>query len=746
MKTQKKIPLGTISLIFATILIGACVPKPQQRQPHEGPKDWSVKEETEAVPASTQQLNKLNLDEMETRLKASVGSESSKTMVALAPYVLNPTFVSMPENRGRQLEKAVTLFNQAFHAQLLASQNREDSHLDEWILRYEKSVFFGCSRDLKRDCLNVKLFALDALTSRIITLIAIRSDSRIEAELAKTQSPKACIEKSSVCKNLIDLRYRRLAMAFSIHLGSESDSRLSFEFMKYIRSLEHLIQSGEGIGYLSATYRSIFEILISRYKPKDVGSPEFRRFVENFNPWTHSNRRSDLFRHGSKSMFDLATRCCLYKSADRSQLSDSFIRAIHESQREGVADGTSFLGMIERLLKKEGKSRSDILSGLGMGSELAGLSQLNSDFYNEYFYVLDRLFNGHLESSEAMQILEKTNPARTEKYLLKTLRTYMRVHLAYLTEKTIDFMNDIYNSKKISSNAIFGEAIMVSRDISTEWMTTQTRLDLLDSFVGGFFKRLSIIPADYTETTRLMKSVNRNVHYLSVYPNMIGMTYFLAKNQGVVRARSWWGAEFEITPETVVESLFEGEFTQPWFRFASDPVLLSRERLFYAFHYALKTGALETFSVEEKDSNQSDRSKFFELTLGKYLDADKRALEDLYKDAEQLFLKDPRFRKLQLICNYETSDRGPRPPVLSLELLDLAKQTYVGQGSNGELGVIKHFFSGDLQTGLVNLMKRLEPKLTFARAIVALLEKHMAEADGLRSKAQTEAELAKVKA
>ncbi|MGE0762603.1 MAG: hypothetical protein AB7N80_04940, partial [Bdellovibrionales bacterium] len=701
--TQKNIVLK-ISLLSLVVALAACSPKQRKRQEHEGAKDWGVTtlHTPQQISAMGNSFAQLNLDKFEEDLKRPATEMEQAILVPLARYVLDVQYISTPANISVRLEKAIRIFNSAFWKALTTQPAGLTANAQqEWFRRYENAMMAGCSVDLKRGCINSKLFATDALSARILVRLATQDDVKLEAEMRTHKSPKTCIEASAACRKLVDLRYRRLAMAYTVKNTLLNDSEMSFAFMKYIRLLDYLVLQGGDIGYMSETYTSMFELLISRFKPKDVNSKEIREFIENFVPWTFSSRRSDTFRHGSKAMLNLATQCCLYKDATQFKLSDSMLLAIKESQNESDKDFPSFNEIVNKLHGRSHMNGADILSNLGMAGDLNRLKNVESSFYNEYFFILDRLFNEHLSSGEAMSILERTDASRAQTELLSTLRTYMRVQLAHLTIETIDFMMGIYQSKSIPSGAIFSEAIMVSRDLSTRWMKTQSKLDLLDKFVSSYFKRRAVIPQEFTDTSALMKSFSRNVHYISVYPNMIGMTYFLAKNKGTVKEKSWWGAEFTIQAETVVSDLFDGLYnTQDlWFRFTSDIVRLERERLFYAFHYALKTQALETFTVDEKISGQSDRAKFFELTLGKYLQGQRRFLEDKYMEYERNVLGHASFNALVNICRYELAPLGsvPAAPTTEVELLDLGKFTYVGMGDNKYFDLLKKVYSKESQ-------------------------------------------------
>ncbi len=745
MKTNKKI-------LLALLIVGvsACTPKPQQRMPHEPKKDWGGKEKVgETVAVTTQDFNKLDLVALDKASSGPAERLEQDVLRVLSPFVWNPEFISLPANqRDGRIERAISILHLSFARALKVKGALTEEQARTHFTQFENAIFSECQGDLRRGCINASLLATSPDTSQLLYFAAIAEEAKLDKEIEAAGSAAKCVELSEFCRTMIHLRYRRLAMALMLKRNREIDEDVNFAFMKYARVLSVLVKKGEDVGYLNATYTSIFEKLIARYTPKNPDNPEFRKFIENFIPWNFSNNKMDEFRSGSKALFDLAAQCCLYEDAKRTKLSPSIEKAIEESQKEADPLRLTFYQMVTKILGSSEANTPNILSDLGMNADIPRISNLKSGFYNEYFFLIDRLFNDHLDSNQAMKILERTNPERLEKEFLNVLLAYMRVHLANLTLDTTDFMTKIYNSSTVSSDQLFQEAITVSKELSTRWMRTQTQLALLDGFMRSYYNRSAKLSPAFVKASRIMRSFNRNVHYLSVYPNMIGMTYFLAKKQGVITARSWWGETFEIKPETVVEDLFEGNFTMPWFKFSADTLTVSRERLLLAFYYALKTRALDTFAVEENDKSQSDRSKFFELTIGKYLEKDLRLAQKSYENLERLVMNTPAFTKLQNICTYEASDAAKVDPSLSMDinLGELGNYTYTGQSDNGINEPMVKFLSGEIGTEITRILQQAEPRRVFSRAVIALVEDHLKVSGETTNPEALQKELAKMRA
>lgn len=685
MKAQYQTLALTIILALA---LSACSPKNKPRFEHEPEKQWTpVKAPVDLTVASKDFLN-YDLDRAYEVLKSPEKTKAglwTEILKPLSRFVLNGYYVETPEYRTTRLSQMVSIFNHAFLKILEekpAYVSAED--LQQMKSAYYNTVFSGCSRDLKFDCTAEDVFH-DNRTTSILVILASELDAGIDAELKAAGSTRECIELSEKCRQLAEERYRRLAMGNKTKKSRLKDDIYTFAYLKYSRLYAFLMdywrrQPREALaygtirdpktmatGYLSEVHGGIFETLISQYRPKDLNDPEFRTFVENFNPWVYSNKQADLFRYGTRIMFEMAAQCCLYQDAEKTKLNEAVKVAIAESQEQKDDFGLSF-SQIVRDIQKDGNDQ--IFKNLRIEDVLKNLEEDERrrkeggqpEFFNEYFFVVDRLFREHLESAEVKMILDNTNQKKALTQIPSIIQTYVRVYLAYMIVETNRFMSTIYNSDQIGSDEVFQEAILKSRDISGRWLKVQNRIEMLDKFLGSYFKGNNLLSKEYTETTKLLKSVNRNVHYLSVYPNMIVMTYYLAKMKGKITVRTWWGASFEIPADTILDVFFDGGIKSVWFRFGNDPEFLSREMILYALHYALSTHTLQTFVAKDDSTDGSNRSKFFDLIFTKYLDENIRDLGDKIIDYERSTIGHTSFASTDLVCDYESFKPGTGLP------------------------------------------------------------------------------------
>lgn len=741
-------------ILMGLFLFSACVPKTNPRLVHEPKKEWVPSKTPQDLSVESKEFYAYDLAKVYEALGASDAVDLLEKIVKpLSRFVLNRTYIESPQYFHR-LSEMLAIFNKGLL--ILLTERKSQTNLTEMEKLkelYYATVFSGCSRDLREDCINRNIFSSDGRTSKILVVLATDLDDQINRELKKAKSPRDCINGSEICRTLIEERYRRLAMATATKRNKLKDEEFSFAYLKYSRVYALLMDwwqdksrekkdsdSENGLGdmslsYLNTVHGKIFEILISDFRPKDLNDPEFREFVENFNPWTYSNKSADLFRYGTQIMFDLGARCCLYQDTEKRKLNPSVVQAIEESQRESDAFGPSFSQIVLDIQKSAG---FEIFQNLGIENEARRILERDPKFFNEFFFVVDRLFRDHLNHTQIQRVLANSNRSSAFDKLPEVVSIYVRMHLVHMIVETNKFMSDIYNSNSVGSDQVFQEAILKSRDISSRWLSLQSRIDVMDKFLGSYFKGQNAFSESYLKTSKMLQAVNRNVHYFSVYPNMIVMTYYLAKMRGSVKAQTWWGKTIDIPADTILGELFEGRMVDLWFRFGVDPEVLSKEMILYSFQYMMSTNTLNTFVAKEDSSKNainsngpatSNRSKFFDLIFTKYLDEVLRELNDDVLKFERDTLGSEMFNEVKQVCQYESQPKGSgSAPHLMINFLNLSRYTYSGAGKNGINEMLLEFLGGALKPAK-SIRTVIDQKMGYLLTMVDLIE-----ADLLRSK------------
>lgn len=705
MKTSSLLQI--ILLLTMTAGLTACPVKNRPRQTHEAQKEWKPAYTPVDESVSTAAFATVDTKKMYEQIKSPDAAKSELGILKnLSRFVLNAKFVENAKFRTDRMREMINLFNRAF----LPMLDRRDQSPEFLKIKtdYWNTVSAGCSEDLRNGCDNVDLFRDDAYFARIMVRFAQDFDAELEKELAKFKDPNDCIKDGDSCRSLLKQRYSRLAMATGKRNAYE-DKEFAFSYMKHARVFALLIEqerkAGKRQGYLAEVHSKIFEAIIMHYDPKNVSGAEFRAFVENFAPWTFSLKKADLFEHGTKKMFEFGSRCCLYTDSSKTQLSDSVKKAIADTQKEDDTLGNSFFDKVSKI-------PDSYFINMGMGAEIAQLRNLNSSFYNEYFLVVDRLYREHLRPAEIEMILNNAPLERTLKVFPKTIETYLKVYMLDMVRQTNLHMNAIFN-RGIDSDNLFNVARDEASQMKTKWGELQTQADQLERAMTGFLRGVNRFDSLGENVRSMVKSINRNIHYLSAYPAMIVMTYFLPKAKGNIVFK-YEGKVITIPASSILDGFYDGDISQVWFEFAKTNEALTRQMILYSFEFMLKTDALAIFA--------SDRSKFYNIIFEKYLDNDIYEFRNAMQSNQLNIYGTNQFYSLKAICGFEAGERAQ--PYMKISLPDLAHFTYAGIGETGALSIMQKFFKdpGDI---VQTLRKQTESRTVFVRSMIDLIEKDL---------------------
>lgn len=741
-----------ILVILGTLVsLTACSPpKDRPKKDHEGKREWTVPQTPDDASVTPSEFSEFDVDAGYKAVQDPSGNLLRDILIPLSKIVLNKRFIENPQYRTSRMSQMIQIFNRAF-LKLLEAKDQSEGFKAIKAAHYA-TLFSGCSGDLRRDCINDGVFSDDGYHTRIMTRLAQELDAELDALIDQAGAPGKCVEENAQCRRLLEERYRRLAMGLRKR-NRNYDGDFAFAYLKHARALAFLIaydRTHEAPGddtdlstsYLAEMHSSIFKTLISHYQPQNINDPEFKKFVENFNPWGYSSKRADIFQHGARIMFEFGTKCCLYEEGtNRTKISQAVKDAIAESQKEADSFGPTFQEMIKSIKTKFPDNR--IFKNLGMLGILPQLENVNSSFYNEYFLVVDRLFRSHLNTSEIEMILNNAPTERTQAELPKMITTYLKVYLIHMVVETNVYMAQIYNSSAISSDKVFEEATTRSRELTSRWHTIQSQIDLLDRAMGSYFKgrNLESRSPEYQEANRLIKSVNRNIHYLSVYPNMIVMTYFLSKMKGSLTIYTWFGP-ITINADIILDAFFDGGMESPWFRFGKDPEPLDRHMLLYGFEYMLSTDALGEFSAKEGAAQGEDeRYKFFDLIFSKYLDDNIHDLRKQVNEYDRSFFGSTLYSSMNALCDYEEGKTATAPAV-QLNLLDISRYTYGGVGSNGVNSLLQKFNKEPGDAFRV-LRAQIDSRLTYMRALIDIVENDLIGREKIKKAGEPHPETAK---
>lgn len=707
------------NLSFGLILLGsaalvACSPEEVKRSPHEKsvPAE-SVVRAPDLGAADSQKFNKVDVEAMAARLKTNSTESLTSVLDGLTEYILNASYVeSTTYANDPKMREMLGQWNQA-HLELLKSQpnlEREKKYLE----RYEQVVFSGCDSDLK-GCMNGRFFRQDPGSARLVEEMARRMETSIAA--AKETS-----EQERKTKDALVLKYYRyLKMSFSFR-NKIADSDFEFLYLNRAADLSAAYQRMPSTGKLHEDmqqHSEIFETLLNRFSPsaKDQASREkFRAFVERFAPWGFSRTEPNPFGNGATRMLSLAAESFLYEGEKRNgKLSASLSSAISKSQSE---DPQSYSQVVRNLTSRY----PGLLERLGVRDDVSR---------DEYFYLIDRVFNEHLNLDDASQIWKGSN--QKSEILLKAARTYVKIKVAEMVVHTNEAMSSIYAQRDdYQSDTLFTTALEKSHPLRTDWNQLLSRIELVRLFINRHLKGADfrLDSDEFKQIDKELTTLTSNIKYLSVYPNMMFMAFFLAEGKGTFPVQTHFGP-VDIEAPKMIQRYFNGEL-DPFFEFGNDATKIDRLETLYAFYFTLKMGTFRSFQL--KKQSQLSEEKFFEVVLGKYLEENRSMLVSALETLRTQFNSSLDYKPFLETCRIDrgllarNQVPGSEGPTFTLKFMDLPLVTYMGSRDVGYGKDAFGFFSSksSLRNNLQEIRTNLGSKLVFLQAMFRIMDSHLA--------------------
>lgn len=707
MKTLKAIK-SALAILAATT---ACTPKEVPVVTHD--KDVPVESVVYAPKgpaANAEAFSKLDLGAMSQRMSKAGSSEALLTLESLAPYMLFGRYIEDPHySNSAKLRKALEMWNIA----LLKAEKTHASTVAEkgYFEKFARVVLSGCNSELK-GCINIGFFRQDPNTARVLETMAVHTEKLIgnEKDTAKKDT-------------LVQTYYRYLMVSFDLR-NRVADQEFEFLYLNRARDYAEYfsrlpLESKERPAMQRHT--EIFEMILNGFKP-DLSNPAFKervqKFVENFSPWNYSRTEPNPFGVGATKMLGLAARNFLYVSSDSgAQLSPSLVEAIKTSQAKASGDGEKAFDQI-------------VAEFSGPHAFIGKALSLDASFpRDEYFFIVDRLFGDHLTPDDASEIWEGSRQDSAR--LLKTLEQYLKIQITWLIIETNRYMSDVYANKDgYASNTLVQNAVEKSYPISSRWQRTIAKINRLGIFVKRHMKR-SVLTDDSPEFRRIdsiLTSLGRNIKYISVYPNMMLMAYFMEKADGTLPLYTYWG-KVDIDTVTIITQFFNGNVA-PFFNFGNDSERLKRLETLYAFYFALKTDTFKAFNANGK--NNVDEVRFFEKVIGKFLAENKKDLIDSKQSLVEDLSRSATHRPFMMIC---AEDRqalenrvlpGTTGTPFSIDFIkDFPYLTYMVGNNNGYGQSMFRFYNDSLGNKINEKMGTLRVKMVFVESMIRIFDNHL---------------------
>jgi hypothetical protein len=729
------------AMLLTTQVLVACTNREVPVTQHEGP----VRSDEIVIAPATEKIDieafkKVDANSLNAKLFNAGSADKIGALTALAPFILDRTYVENERmTSSPQMRQALTVFMRALVGD---SQTKGLAQIDaqaaaSWIERTRVVIESGCD-GTGAGCSKAILsfFRKDTGSSKVMELSAREVESEIDQSLKLTSVSK------KLKHDLVRIYYRRLKMAYELK-NRTMDRELEFLYLarasQYAEAFDSEIPTSRERELL-AQHVEVFETILAGFNP-DLSNQEFRKrfelFVNNFGPWRYSRRGENPFGRAATRMLSLAAKNFLYTS-DGKTLSSSLELAIKESQEIPKAPPGQEQAQFEQkafdgldgsfaVVTKQIRERQPAI-----WKNLA----LNDSFKrDEYFFLVDRVFGDHLTIEDGSEVWRGTR--QDSKALLMVAEQYVKIQIAAQIVRTNKYMADIYSNRDWSSTTLLEKAIERSYPVQTQWNQLLGRIERIHLLLDRNLKSTEDIwgASEFSKVDKMFTSIRRNIKYLSVYPNMMLMAFYMAESKFKLPVYTFFG-KIDIDTAMIIGWFFDGKLA-PFFNFGNDGVPLKRIETLYAFLFALKTDTFASFSVSRGE--RMDVVKFFEVVIGKFLDEERiaisNAIDEIRKETRQntmdTFLKTCEQDRNLMNKSVKPGTAGARLP---LDLWAFKYSTYVGTTASGGHGQAALQFHNERRAEtIMSLNSSLRAKLEFVSIMTGLLEVHMTSSGSLDS-------------
>jgi hypothetical protein len=734
--TNMKTILVTSALLSSTIL--ACTKREVPVTNHEGPRR---SDEIIVAPASElvdlAAFRAIDTNSLNSKLATANTSDKLYTIQTLARFVLDRTYVEDERlSSSPKMREALKIFMRALigDASTKGLIHTDPKAAAEWIENTRIIIESGCDGTGKGCSQAIfRFFKQDIGSSKVMEASAKATEFEIDnINFVQAESANKILETKMLKADLVRTYYRRLKMAYELK-NQIMDRELEFLYLarasQYAEAF-NLAKSTTRERELLAQHIEVFETILTGFNP-DLSNPQFRNrfetFVNNFGPWRYSRRGDNPFGRSSTRMLALAAQNFLYNN---DSLSPSLVDAIRDSQEIPKSpDSTTQVNYEQKLFESLDSSFSLIVKQIQERQPTIWTNLgLNDSFQrDEYFFIIDRIFGDHLTIEDASEVWRGTK--RDSKTLLKVAEQYVKIQIAAQTVRTNKYMASIYSNREWSSSTLLEKAIEQSYPVQTQWNQLLGRIERIHLFLDRSLKSTEDIwgGSDFSKVDRMLSSVRRNIKYLSVYPNMMMMAYYMAESKFKLTIYTFFG-KVDIDTGRIIGWFFDGKL-MPFFNFGNDGNGLKRIETLYAFLFALKTDTFTSFSASRGE--KIDVVRFFEAVITKFLDEERIELSgaideirtETRRNSLETFLK---------TCAQDRDfiNRGLKPGTagakLPIELWAFKYSTYVGTTASSGHGQAALRFHNDTRAEKIRtLNSSLRAKLDFVQIMTELLEEQL---------------------
>lgn len=709
--------MNRIILVFAFYVFSACTGKDTLVRPHQGqieaPRGQAVAANT-TLNVSTMSLSQAR--EILSSLRGHSEKIASQILIPLEKEIINLDFMTNPENIQGDFSQWLSIYTESLLQALGSTTSAQAlSSLDKFV----ELSFRNCDESF-RGCSLLKTLKLSSNSSKLLVY---------KANIVGKQLDR-CLEDKKSCQPLVQKKYNLLIQAHNLNSSQLPDLDFTVSYIEHANLIEKLPNGS----LIRSMHAQTFATSVQFFDPEKTSLEVRCKIIKNFEVWTHSRLTLGSGRQSMKKLFELTARCDLYDQ--NKELTSHFKESVSQIQLGADSNGGISFHQKFALLHKEKDSRA-LFEKFGIGGLLNKAASVGADgktidfsFYNEYFFVLDRLYSGHIGLEDAQQILLLAN--RSYSQLLTTFENYIKMQMVANVAFTKEYLRGVFaeGQDTVASDKIFERAVENSESFAQTWRTLTTNIQNLEVATGVIFKKQNLVNENdfkkFRELNKQIRNLPSTIKYIATYPTMMSMAHYLAQQEATRSARTWWGGTISFSSSTIYENLWKGT-ERPWFQFSDDQGL-NKFYLLYAFDYAVRADFVSVQSQQGKELSHNERLKDYMQTLiSRYLKNERDAIFNSYE--EKMVKKTdahPMASRQKILCDYELNPNNNQVFQLNKNVEDLRVQLHSGQGRSSSTNYSEpsREFFGNAGEILNKINSGIYPKLLIIKSLIAISRKN----------------------
>jgi hypothetical protein len=252
-----------------------------------------------------------------------------------------------------------------------------------------------------------------------------------------------------------------------------------------------------------------------------------------------------------------------------------------------------------------------------------------SRFDSDAFFLAVSLYFQRISLDEANGFFANVqNRSRFVNDVFSISQILIRWDIAQLSVESTEQIHQRFSQEESLSSQFLQELMDWSRNLTPLWNEFHSvRLWTIKTWLEGHVNQDESLTEQNLQ--HFFGAINRNILKTTVYPNMLALSYHMARYEWSSELRILW---FVIHIDTIkiMDYMINGQYQNPWFNFvnlserqgrsAQSRMSLFRSEMFDAFYYFITTRTAEIYDIDPDSFIQIVGESLFKNRRSKYED------------------------------------------------------------------------------------------------------------------------------